>query len=291
MIRFAWREMVTAFRRRPWLMLCWLAVLSSCLMAMGWIQGFAEGARRAAAQIEPEHQIWAFARPDAEAKPLEDLLRRIGSLPSVERVRRLNAAEVRRRIAVELSSETSASDLPDGLLPQSIQITPIKSGVNPAVLEILRASEAIEWVDAGDIQVNQARARVRSLDRSAQALSLLLLVTLLLLGLGLGRLAMSLRRDEVAVMRLVGGSHLWIGAPMMLSAVIIGLSAALIAFVGCRVSMAGLTELTGGGMYLVAPVPAYAQLLRLVTVGLLSQTLGVLLGVMAELNRSEMDAL
>ena len=32
-------------------------------------------------------------------------------------------------------------------------------------------------------------------------------------------------------------------------------------------------------------------LLRLVTVGLLSQTLGVLLGVMAELNRSEMDAL
>ena len=29
--------------------------------------------------------------------------------------------------------------------------------VNPAVLEILRASEAIEWVDAGDIQVNQAR--------------------------------------------------------------------------------------------------------------------------------------
>ena len=206
MIRFAWREMVTAFRRRPWLMLCWLAVLSSCLMAMGWIQGFAEGARRAAAQIEPEHQIWAFARPDAEAKPLEDLLRRIGSLPSVERVRRLNAAEVRRRIAVELSSETSASDLPDGLLPQSIQITPVKSGVNPAVLEILRASEAIEWVDAGDIQVNQARARVRSLDRSAQALSLLLLVTFLLLGLGLGRLAMSLRRDEVSVMRLVGGA-------------------------------------------------------------------------------------
>ena len=42
---------------------------------------------------------------------------------------------------------------------------------------------------------------------------------------------------------------------MMLSAVIIGLSAALDRLVGCRVSMAGLTELTGGGMYLVAPVP------------------------------------
>ena len=290
MISFAWREMVTSFRRRPWLMLCWLAVLSSCLMAMGWIQGFAEGARRAAAQIEPEHQIWAFARPNAEAKALDDLLRRIRSLPSVERVRRLSLDEVRRRIAVELSSEASASDLPDSLLPEAIEIMPVEKGVNPAVLEILRASSEIEWVDAGDSRINRARARVRSLDRSAQALSLLLLVTLLLLGLGLGRLAMSLRRDEVAVMRLVGGSHRWIGAPMLLSAVIVGLGAALIAFVGCRVSMAGLAELTGGGMYLVAPVPAGAQLIRLVAVGLLSQSFGVLLGVMAELNRSEMDA-
>lgn len=289
MMSFAWREMLTAFRRRPWLMLGWLAVLSSCLMAMGWIQGFAEGARRAAAQIEPEHQIWAFAVPEAEAKALDDLLRRIGALPSIERVRRLDSNEVRRRIGVELSADPSAVDIPEGLLPRAIEITPADRGVSPAALEILRASADIEWVDAGDTQINRARARVRSLDRSAQALSLLLLVTLLLLGLGLGRLAMSLRRDEVAVMRLVGGTHRWIGAPMLLSAVIVGLGAALIAFFGCRISMAGLAELTGSGLHLVAPVPAGTQLLRLATVGLLSQSLGVLLGVMAELNRSEMD--
>lgn len=281
--------MLTSFRRRPWLILGWLSVLTSCLMAMGWIQGFAEGARRAAAQIAPAHQVWAFASPKAEPKALDSLLQRLTALPSIKQVRKLSVPEIRQRIMSEMKGSEKATDLPGDLLPRAIEITPKKTTVSKAALEILRAASEIEWVDVGDEQLNQARARVRTLDRSAQGLSLLLLATLLLMGLGLGRLAMSLRREEVAVMRLVGGTHRWIGAPMVLSAFVVGLGAALLAFVGCRYSLSGLTELSQGGLTLIAPVPAGSQLLSLVIIGLGSQVLGVLLGVMAELNRSEMD--
>ena len=149
---------------------------------------------------------------------------------------------------------------------------------------ILRATPEIETVDAGAREVIRTRARVRQIHFGAHLLSLLLTLTILILGIALGRLVMSLKREEVAVMRLLGATRDRLIGPLLITGTLVGAFAGLGGYamsIGLGAWMTSATELT------VATPLSLA--LRLMLLGALTQVAGCGLGMLSEIQRPEIE--
>lgn len=283
----AWmfHEALLSFKRRPWTHAAWLISLTLCLGCIGWVRAHAEGTSEILQRLEPAGEVWAFMGEGGDDDAMKALLRRLEALPSVGAARILDSEQVRRRLAGELRDPKSARDIPQALLPRAIHIMPPRGGqVAPAAIAILRATPEIETVDAGAREVLRTRARVRQIHFGAHLLSLLLTLTILILGIALGRLVMSLKREEVAVMRLLGATRDRLIGPLLITGTLVGVVAGLGGYamsIGLGAWMASATELT------VATPLSLA--LRLMLLGGLTQVAGCGLGILSEIQRPEIE--
>ena len=210
---------------------------------------------------------------------------RLRALPSVARAELLSATQVRRRLGGELRDPKAAAEIPEALLPRTIHITPPpQREVSPAAVAILRAAPGIEAIDAGAKDMLRTRTRVRQVHLGAHLLSLLLTLTILLLGIALGRLMMALRRDEIAVLRLLGATRDRLVGPLLTTGIVVG----ILAGVGGYALSVGLGAWMSAATDLAVATPA-SLAARLLTLGVLTQVAGCGLGMLSELQRPETE--
>ena len=95
---------------------------------------------------------------------------------------------------------------------------------------------------------------------------------------------MSLKREEIAVLRLLGATRDRLAGPLLLTGVVGG----LIAGIGGYAMSTGLSAWMAASTDLVVATPL-SLALRLMTLGALTQVAGTGLGMLSEIQRPELE--
>lgn len=211
-----------------------VVTLASGLMLAGGGLLLVESLGRWVDQLSRQARVTLWAAPGGTLDQAEAIL---GRDPRVAGVQRLSAEENTRRFR-ELSRESGL--LLDALgsepLPESLEVqlrTDLSSG--PRAMEAAETFQKLPGV--ADVLADQER--LEQVQRQAllarRGLALLGLVLLLAAGFTTGnviRMTLTLREDEIAIMRLVGASEGFIRTPLLLEGACLGLAGSLLAVGG-----------------------------------------------------------
>jgi cell division transport system permease protein len=204
-------------------------------------------------------QITAYLGRDVAPAKLEALLKRIESLPEVERVRYTSQTEAWRDFRVALGAQSGLIEgLPHDILPASIELSIKRMHRDSSTIEQLaqrlRTEKEITTVEYPQQWVERLSLIVLAVEWAKWIVGgVLFLATFFIVG-NTVKLAIYARRDEVEIMRLVGASQSLIQAPFVLEGMLQGLAgaaASLAALWGVYALLDEQTELFTG---LILPV-------------------------------------
>jgi len=231
---YALREAFAAFRRAPVLVALSAAMIGLSLFVLGLFGISAHNIRRVLEEVEQRVEIVAYLRDDAPSATVQVALSDIRAFPEVLEalyVSREQALENARRELPEF--RTLFADLDVNPLPGSfeIRLLPGQAGTE-AVAEVAERVASYPFVE----EVGFGREwveKVYLLRRVAGAAALIVggafaLVAALIIGAAI-RMAIFARRDEIAIMRLVGATNGFIQKPFLIEGLMTGLLGAGIA--------------------------------------------------------------
>ena len=225
---YAIREALAAFRRAPALTGLSAAMIGLSLFIVGLFGIVAYNIRLAIERVESRVEVVAYLRDDAEPNAVELAQKDIAAFPEVQHVYYISreaALELARRDLVEFRAVFD--DLDVNPLPASfeIRLQPGQRGPEgvKAVAQRVASYPFVEDVRFGSEWLD----KVFLLRKVAGAATLLLggafaLVAALIIGTAI-RLAVFARRDEIAIMRLVGATEAFVRRPFVLEGLLTGL--------------------------------------------------------------------
>lgn len=253
---YAIREAMAAFRRAPALTGLSAAMIGLSLFIVGLFGIIAYNIRRAIERVESRVEVVAYLRDDAEPNAVELAQRDIAAFPEVQRVyyiSRDEALELARRDLVEFRAVFDNLDV--NPLPASfeIRLRPGQRGPDAvkAVAQRVASYPFVEDVRFGSEWLD----KVFLLRKVAGAATLLLgaafaIVAALIIGTAI-RLAVFARRDEIAIMRLVGATEGFVRRPFVLEGLLTGLLGSALALLATY----GLFRLLSGAVFQLEWMP------------------------------------
>ena len=129
-------------------------------------------------------------------------------------------------------------------LPSVIVVTPRSIDGGAAALEPLRdrlaAIDGVEQVQIDLLWVERLAAILAMFERFAGGLGVLLIIALLLVMANTIRLAIESRRDEILVIKLVGGTDAFVRRPFLYIGVLYGLLSGVLAWILLALGLAWL---------------------------------------------------
>lgn len=180
---------------------------------------------RVLAELQGELEIRVFL-DEAANPPL--LLSEIISWPEVVRAEIISPDEALRMLIHDLPYLAQAAALIDNPLPTAIELRLLDPAQTPVVSQRLRQLPGVQDVEDGSEAVATFLAISDALRLGGSALIVILLSSSLFAIINAIRAAITARKDEIEVMRLVGATHGFIRAPFLLEGLILGLMSAVI---------------------------------------------------------------
>lgn len=234
MASYTVREALAAFRRAPLLTGLSAAMIALSLFVVGLFGVAAHNIKVQLDQIEARVEVVAYLRDDATQEEVALLQQEIEKIPQVREV-----LYVSRRQALELARqqltdfESMLSDLDTNPFPASLEVT-LHSGQRSAdaVHHVARVVGDYPFVE--DVRYGQDWLdKVYLLRRVAGAAAVVVgvafaAVAALIIGAAI-RLAIFARREEIAIMRLVGATDWFIRRPFLLEGLLTGILGSLLA--------------------------------------------------------------
>ncbi len=232
---YSLREALAAFRRTPVLVGLSAAMIALSLFVVGLFGVGAHNIRLVLDQVESRIEVVAYLHDDAtpgEVQALQDEIERLPNVRDVIYISRRQALELARS---QLSGfETIFSELDSNPFPASLEISlqPGQRGPD-AVHRVARTVGDFPFVE--DVRFGQEWLdKVYLLRRVAAASAFIVggafaVVAAIIIGAAI-RLAIFARREEIAIMRLVGATGWFIRRPFLLEGLftgVIGSAAAL----------------------------------------------------------------
>jgi cell division transport system permease protein len=236
---YALREALTAFRRSPVLTTLSAAMIALSLFVVGLFGLVAHNVRQVVAEVEARVEVVGYLRDDASPSAIAGAQEEIEALPGVRSVRyvsREEALQIARRELEELSAVFGTLD--SNPLPASLEVS-LHAGQRDAaaVRGIAQAVEAMplveevrygaDWLDMVFMLRRVAAVATMTLGLGFAA------VASLIIGAAI-RMAIFARRDEIAIMRLVGATESFVRMPFLLEGFLTGLLGALLALGATR---------------------------------------------------------
>jgi cell division transport system permease protein len=221
------RESLAGFRRAPLLTGLSVAMIGLSLFVLGLFGVAAHNIQIVLNQVESRVEVVAYLRDDAREDQVEGLLAEMRAMPYVR-----DALYVSRRQALELARvqlrdfEAVFMDLETNPFPASIEIT-LHPGIRgpDAIHALAVAATAYPFVE--DVRYGQDWLDKVFLLRRVAAASAVVVggafaaVAALIIGAAI-RLAIFARREEIAIMRLVGATNGFIQGPFLLEGLLAG---------------------------------------------------------------------
>lgn len=160
---------------------------------------------------------------DAE---VEALVERLSGLPEVERIEHVTPQRAWQRLADGLGSDASALEGIDAsILPHSLEVhlvREVSSGFADALAERLAAVPGVEDVALAGAWAQQARTMLTTLGTLALGAASLVALAGMAIIWSTIRLAVYARRSEVQILRLVGGTALFVRGPFIVEGALQG---------------------------------------------------------------------
>ncbi len=234
MASYTVREALAAFRRAPLLTGLSAAMIGLSLFVVGLFGVAAHNIKVQLDQIESRVEVVAYLHDDATDEEVALLKEEIEKIPQVREV-----LYVSRRQAMELARqqltdfEGMLSDLDTNPFPASLEVT-LHPGQRSADAVHHVASVVADFPFVEDVRFGQDWLdKVYLLRRVAGAAAVVVgvafaAVAALIIGAAI-RLAIFARREEIAIMRLVGATDWFIRRPFLLEGLLTGILGSLMA--------------------------------------------------------------
>lgn len=231
---YALREALAAFRRTPLLAGLSAAMIGLSLFVVGLFGVVAHNIRVVIDRVEARVEIVAYLHDGQPASALNAAQAELEALPAVAEVLYISRDAALERARRELGDlRPVLAELETNPLPASfeIRLTPGQGDAAAvrAIADRVAAMPVVEDVTYG----NEWLDKVFMLRKIAAAATLVLggafaIVAALIIGAAV-RMAIFARRDEIAIMRLVGATGGFIRSPFVLEGIITGLIGGLVA--------------------------------------------------------------
>ncbi len=228
------REAIAAYRRAPGLAVLSATSIGLSLFVIGTFGVVTYNVDVSLQAIEQRVEVVAYLRDDVSAAQLEVLRNDVRSFPEVDSVTHVSKFEAMRKAMEQLDEFRDVfTDLELNPLPASLEVR-LKPGFRDPT-SVRRVAELIElypFVD--DVRYGREWVdKIYQLRRLGAAVALILgvafaVVAILIIGTTV-RMAVLARRDEIAIMRLVGATDGFIRRPFLLEGLVTGLAGGLLA--------------------------------------------------------------
>ena len=186
-------------------------------------------------QWSSSHQLSIYLHQGATETAAQALAKKLSQTPEVAQVTVISPSQGLSEFALQSGMGSLLTDLTDNPLPWVLLVQPAETAIDPLKLDQLRKG----W--AADPVVSDVRIDMAWLDRLNQVMQLgqrfalglgLLLAIGMLLAIGNTlRLAIENRREEILVIKLVGGTDAFVRRPFLYTGLWYGLAGGLCALV------------------------------------------------------------
>lgn len=223
------RRALEAMVRGPYVALVGTATIFVAVLATGLLAAALGGAERLLQGWAGEVQLSVYLAPGAD---LEAAARAARGLAPGREVEAVPATTALRRLAETLGEEARLLDgVGPGALPDAVEVR--APGISLAgareLAAQLRAVPGAAEVDYGNVWLEKLEGFVARAKIAALALFAVLAVATAVLVSNTLRLAVFARRDEIEIMKLVGGTDAFVSAPFLIEGVLQGLLGAVLA--------------------------------------------------------------
>jgi cell division transport system permease protein len=244
---YALKEAMIAFRRTPMLTGLSATMIALSLLVIGLFGIAAYNIRRVLDRVEARVEIVAYIRDDADLNAVKAAQAEIEKMPEVKEtiyITRAQALEIARKELPEFGNLFGS--LENNPLPASIEVA-LKPGQHGPETVKHVADRVAQFNFVEDVRYGQEWLdKVYLLRRVAGAATLVLggafaIVAALIIGAAV-RMAIFARRDEIAIMRLVGATDSFVRRPFIYEGLFTGLLGGILAIIVTRVIFGALSK-------------------------------------------------
>ncbi len=257
-----------------------ISVIAITLALPAGLYGALENAQKQVAGWEGKPQISLYLTTDGAAQDANPLLQQIRALPGVAEVTYISPEQGLKDFQAVSGFREALNVLDENPLPAVIKVRPGVTAENPQasrqLFEQLQTLPGVETAQMDLAWVQRLHSLLELGKRIAWVLSGLLGMAILLVIGNTIRLAILNRRDEIEIIKLIGGSDAFIRRPFLYTGLLQGLLGGILAWLLLIVAIAllagpaqKLAELYGSG-----PLLGYPSIVTGVALALIGAVLG-----------------
>jgi cell division transport system permease protein len=225
-----------------------VCIIVACLLIMGSFALLAVNVGAIIGQFEDENVLLAYVDenlPEAQARGLETQIRSVSNVESVVFISREEAME---RFTGKYEDKTLFENLGADVLRHRFVIYVRDIELTAATQNAVRSIAGIALVNA-NLAVTRGLVTMRNIVSGVSAvLAAVLLVISLFIMSNTIKLATFERREEIAIMKMVGAANSFIRWPFVVEGFILGITGAIVAFIAQWLVYTLITDrLTDGG--------------------------------------------
>jgi cell division transport system permease protein len=211
-----------------------VALVTLSLLALGAFGLLSSNLGEAVSQWRERLRVVVYLKEEMPSSRAEALVKEIGSLEGIRRVRYISKAEALETLRRQLGGQADLVDhLPANPLPAAVEVTPSRETAAPertrALIERLRALPEAEEVQGGAEWVERLSEWRRLLQSIGLGVGTLLALAAILTITTATTLVLHARKEEMEIMRLVGATEMTIRLPLVLQGTAQGLLGACLA--------------------------------------------------------------
>ncbi|MDH5180146.1 MAG: permease-like cell division protein FtsX [Gammaproteobacteria bacterium] len=232
--------------RAPFSMLMTAAVIGIALALPAGMHQLLQNAQLLSGKLDDATQISLFLKKAVTEQQARELTHKLGNMPEIGRVRLITREQALEEFKQNAGFGDALRALDENPLPHVIVINPALQHTDAAAgRKLLERLQGMIQVDAAQLDVEWIKrlyAILEIIKRGVWILAALLGMAVLLVVGNTIRLAIQNRRDEIVVIKLIGGTDAFIRRPFLYTGFWYGLFGALIAFTLVNIALYLLSD-------------------------------------------------
>ena len=180
--------------------------------------------------FESRPQVTAFLKDGTTSEKIKEIQDKLNKTEIVSKTKYISKEEALEIYKARFSSEPLLTEFVTAeILPASIEVSTYKLADLSSVAEILKSDSAVDEVIFERDIVETLQAWVKAIRNIGSAVVVFLVITSFLITLIVVGLNISLHKDEIEIMKLVGAGAWYVRTPFIFEGVFYGLFSALLA--------------------------------------------------------------
>ncbi len=207
-----------------------VTIIVACLIIMGSFSLLAVNVDSIISELEQENEILAFVDETLSTEEVLDIRARLEAIPNVRSVQFMNRDDAMTNFVNQFDDPNQFSDLDSSVFRHRYVIYLVDLSLMEATAEAVKETRGIADISA-HLEISQGFIMVRNI---VSAISLIFIVILFVVSAFIMANTIKLstfnRKEEIAIMKMVGAGNAFIRAPFVVEGIVLGLLGGGIAF-------------------------------------------------------------